>query len=546
MAENLYPIFPYKKVKQGSRCFFYGGGLVGKSLLKQITKNNYCKFIGFIDQNADEHKQDGVLYIYPDEITEYDYDYIVITVLKNRGICEKVRQLGIAEDKIIVLDRTDYYTEAECKEVFDNVEIGNYCLPSYLQLKDINLMEDTLSGFLDLHPVMFCMGQMISLNETFEDVLVKSFQYKTSEFWLMDDNGAFLGAVDIESDDIDLAKYKKGILIKDMIAHADMGRVYLEDTLENVLKSISKIKVSDIAVLDSNDKLVKVMNRLSFLNLIADVRADENELLIDNRFCGKKQDKIPGLAQFAHSVYSQDGEDGIIEEIFNRIGFRSKYAVEFGGWDGVYLSNIRNLILEHGFSALYIEGEEETAADGKKNYEPFSERVTFVTGFVQHRRGKLLDDFLKENNAPKDIDLLSIDIDGYDYHVWKSLSCYRPRCVVIEYNPTIPNHLLVVPPLREDRKTGASARALVELGMGKGYSLAAVTDCNLIFVINEEYGKLGIENLSLNVLRLKNTHVENNWFMTYEGEIYNGGPGDKYIWQGEEKFASNRFAVIRP
>lgn len=519
------------------------GGVVGKTLLKQITKNSFCQFVGFIDRNADEHKWDKDLYIFPEEIEEYDYDYIVVTVLKNQEIREKLRQLNIEDNKVIVLDGTDYCSELEYKEMFNKVEVRQAQLPKYMKLKNPILMEKTLSAFLDSNPFMVCIERIVSVNTPFEDVLIKSMKWQASILWMVDDRGLFMGAVDIKSDDIDLSKYKKGMLMKDMVAKTDMGCVYLEDTLETVLKTIHRMANCDIAVLNADGKLIKVISRVSFLNMVADVKAQENELLIDNGLRGKQREVIQGLSEFAYSKYSQCGEDGIIEEIFKRIGFQSRYAVEFGGWDGIYLSNIRNLVLEYGFSALYIEGDEEKAAEGRKNYESISDRVTFATGFVQHRKEKMLDTFLKENHVPSNIDLLSIDIDGYDYHVWKSLSDYRPRCVVIEYNPTIPNHMLVVPPLNEKEQTGASARALVELGMGKGYSLVAVTDCNLIFVVNEEIYKLKIGNTSLDILRPRSMYMENNWFMTYNGEIYNGGPGNSYIWQGEKKFASDRFIV---
>ena len=90
------------------------------------------------------------------------------------------------------------------------------------------------------------------------------------------------------------------------------------------------------------------------------------------------------------------------------------------------------------------------------------------------------------------IDVLSIDIDGYDYHVWDAVQDYRPRIVIIEYNPSIPNDIIAINPHREDIFTGSSAAALVELGRKKGYSLIAVTQTNLLFVVNEEYDKLEI------------------------------------------------------
>ena len=124
--EKLYPIFPYGKVEKGSRCFFYGGGRVGKTLLKQVLKSGFCQFLGFVDQNADRYKQDGILYIYPEEIEAYEYDYIIVTVLKSREINERLEQMGIADEKIITLDNSNYYSESEYTEIFQNVEVESY------------------------------------------------------------------------------------------------------------------------------------------------------------------------------------------------------------------------------------------------------------------------------------------------------------------------------------------------------------------------------------------------------------------------------------
>lgn len=63
----------------------------------------------------------------------------------------------------------------------------------------------------------------------------------------------------------------------------------------------------------------------------------------------------PGpLNKYGYSVNSQSGEDGILDYIFKVIGFKSHYAVEFGAWDGIHLSNIRNLIVNYAFRTLFI------------------------------------------------------------------------------------------------------------------------------------------------------------------------------------------------
>ena len=67
-------------------------------------------------------------------------------------------------------------------------------------------------------------------------------------------------------------------------------------------------------------------------------------------------------------VFSQFGEDGVIEKIFETIEPGPKFAVEFGAHDGINNSNMRNLVVNHGWSSFQIEGDEKRAADLAANY----------------------------------------------------------------------------------------------------------------------------------------------------------------------------------
>src|SRR6202044_3183268 len=80
-----------------------------------------------------------------------------------------------------------------------------------------------------------------------------------------------------------------------------------------------------------------------------------------------------------------------------------------------------------------------------------------------------LDEILATTAIPPDFDVLCIDIDGNDYHVWAALDRYRPKVVVIEYNPTIPNEIAFVQAPDPAVAQGASLAAVAELGERKGY-----------------------------------------------------------------------------
>jgi hypothetical protein len=194
------------------------------------------------------------------------------------------------------------------------------------------------------------------------------------------------------------------------------------------------------------------------------------------------------LMKFKKNIYSQFGEDGILEEIINRLPKESlsHTAVEFGAWDGIHLSNIRNLILNQEFNGIFIEANKKKYLELCENY-PQNNHIK-INAFVTSSGETSLDSLLAISNTPKQFDLLSIDIDGNDYHVWSSLQIFRPKIVVVEYNPTIPSPVSYIQPDDFTVKIGSSARALIALGQERDYKLVAITETNLIFLLSDFCG----------------------------------------------------------
>jgi hypothetical protein len=185
------------------------------------------------------------------------------------------------------------------------------------------------------------------------------------------------------------------------------------------------------------------------------------------------------LNQYAKNIYSQFGEDGIIEKILEKIP-NDNYCVEFGAWDGVHLSNTANLILNKNYSAVLIE------ADTKK-YEELTHNmvgrpVTMVNKYVTFDGEDTLDNILKSTTIPVDFDFLSIDIDGSDYFILESLIHFKPKVICIEFNPTIPNEVDYIQPKDFSISRGSSAKSITALAKTKNYELVSVTTCNLFFI----------------------------------------------------------------
>lgn len=215
--------------------------------------------------------------------------------------------------------------------------------------------------------------------------------------------------------------------------------------------------------------------------------------------------------RFRRDVTSQNGEDGVVARVFELIGATNRVCIEFGAADGRKFSNSWALINDKGWSGILIEGRESSFRELRATYagNPLVQAINRYVGFGADS----LDNILAEAQCPAEPDLLSIDIDGLDWHVWESLRNYRPRLVLIEFNPTIPNDVLFVPDRTGNQ--GCSLRALVALGQEKGYELAATTDWNAFFVPRELFAKLGIVDNSIDAIHSASKY-ETKLFQLYD------------------------------
>ena len=176
--------------------------------------------------------------------------------------------------------------------------------------------------------------------------------------------------------------------------------------------------------------------------------------------------------------YSQNGEDGVLSSILDILKIENGFFVEFGANNGPNCSNTW-LLAEKGWNGIYIEGDSSLIGTLKDNSHKFGERVKIVEAYVEYEGENTLDNILQKNSVSTDFDVLSIDIDGYDYHVWNSFKTFRPKIVIIEINSSIPegHRQLHNPP---DQML-TSFTSMVELGISKNYKPLCHTG-NLIFI----------------------------------------------------------------
>jgi hypothetical protein len=235
------------------------------------------------------------------------------------------------------------------------------------------------------------------------------------------------------------------------------------------------------------------------------------------------------LLDHASNVYSQTGEDGIIAKALNVLPQQDKWCVEFGAWDGRVSSNTYRLITEEGYSAVLLEADPRKFQDLKQNFLS-KNNVYCLNEKVGWLGSHTLDNLLSKTPITRNFDVLSIDIDGNDYHVWKAFTGYRPKIVVIEYNPRIPNGVDFVQKPLHGVCQGSSLDSLVKLGKSKNYELICVTELNAIFVDTIYFQLFNIPDNSVEVLRRDSkriTHV----FFGYDGYTFVRGFG-KVPWQG--------------
>ncbi len=211
-------------------------------------------------------------------------------------------------------------------------------------------------------------------------------------------------------------------------------------------------------------------------------------LLTEKRIKNKKC-----LEQYGYKVYSQNDEDGILQEIFKRIGVTSKTFIEFGVQNGLE-SNCHYLLFQ-GWRGLWMDGNEEDVQEIQRRFYPVLKtgQLSCKHAFITREN---INQLILEEGISGEIDLLSIDVDGNDYHIWEAVTAVAPRVVVIEYNGKLPPDC--------DWKMayqayhvwegsdwhGASLKALERLGEQLGYQLVGtgLVGVNAFFVKKEIAG----------------------------------------------------------
>jgi hypothetical protein len=200
-----------------------------------------------------------------------------------------------------------------------------------------------------------------------------------------------------------------------------------------------------------------------------------------------------GPNDFEFKVYSQSGEDGIIQFLLSQVDVKDKRFIEFGV-ENYLESNTRFLALNNYWSGLVIDGSYENISFIKSDPIYWRCNIKADCEFITKEN---INDIFSRNGMTGEIGLLSIDIDGNDYWVWKAINNVNPSIIVAEYNSFFGCERQVTIPYNPSfvRSTahysniyyGASISALTSLANERGYKLVASNKSgNNIFFVRED------------------------------------------------------------
>jgi hypothetical protein len=231
--------------------------------------------------------------------------------------------------------------------------------------------------------------------------------------------------------------------------------------IKNIVVRIRDTHHNVLAVLQSLDQIKEAIGR---------VEMRQTERIVSTK-----------LSAYEFRVYSQFGEDGIIQFLINNIDVKSKTFVEFGV-ENYRESNTRFLLMHDNWRGLIMDGSAYNMAFVQADDIYWRYELKAVSAFVTRENINAL---LCDNGMEGEIGILSIDIDGNDYWVWKAISVVSPAIVIVEYNARFGAERAVTVPYKADFDRqrehysmlywGASLAAFVALGKEKGY---AFVGCN--------------------------------------------------------------------
>lgn len=221
-------------------------------------------------------------------------------------------------------------------------------------------------------------------------------------------------------------------------------------------------------LLSLRDATVSLDRRLANLQ-VQQAEAFVAQLLSTERYRDPRR-----LNRSEAQVFSQSGEDGILGEIFRRIGVTQRFFVELGVGTG--LENNTAYLLTQGWHGRWLDGDADALAEARRHFQaPVADGRLIIRESLVTAENVAAQ--LDELEVPAECDLLSIDVDRNTYYIWRALRGRKPRVVVVEYNATFPpsdEWVVAYDPSKGWNSSsyfGASLKSYELLGRELGYTL---------------------------------------------------------------------------
>lgn len=246
--------------------------------------------------------------------------------------------------------------------------------------------------------------------------------------------------------------------------------------MKKISRIIARLKQAAIAFVKMNESLdeIKINQGVMLATL--------NE--------GKESTK---LQDYEFKVFSQWGEDGIIQHLVKTIEIKNKTFIEFGV-ENFHESNCRFLLMKDNWQGFVVDGSASNINFLKNSYFYWKYHLDAVSAFITAEN---INSILAQSGFEEDLGILSVDLDGNDYHVLQSIDFFKPRILICEYNSVFGSSRKISIPYQADfYRTkahhsnlywGASLGAMTHLAEKRGYSLVGTNtaSCNAFYVRND-------------------------------------------------------------